>query len=79
MDSHELLDHFESEAVRRGGGAKRGTICLRELEEAREIRVSIRPPTSIGSTELFTLRHLEPGDYHLILVAIPRNEGQQRV
>jgi hypothetical protein len=79
MDGHELIDHFESEAVRRGGGAKRGTICHRELVEAQEIRVSIRPPTSIGSTELFTLRDLEPGDYHLILVAIPRNEGQQLV
>lgn len=79
MDGHELLDHFEFEAIRRGGGAKRGLICCRELEEAHEIRVSIRPPNHIGSTELFTLRHLQPGDYHLILLAIPRNEGWQPV
>jgi len=79
MDGHELLNHFEAEVLRRGGGAKRGTICHRELQEAHEIRVSIRPPTHIGSTELFTLRNLEPGDYHLILLAIPRNEGQQQV
>ena len=78
MESHELFDHFEAEAVRRGGRAKRGLISSREVLEAGEIRVSIRPPTHIGSTELFTLRHLEPGDYHLILVAIPRNEGGQR-
>ena len=75
MEGHELLDHIESEAIRRGGGAKREIVCLRELEEAREIRVSIRFPKVIGSTEMFTLRNLEPGDYHLILVAIPRNSA----
>jgi hypothetical protein len=64
----------EWEGKRMGGGAKRGTITPRELERAQEIRVSIRPPTSIGSTELFTLRNLEPGAYHLILLAIPRND-----
>jgi hypothetical protein len=68
----ELLDQIEAEAIRVGGGAKRGTITRQELEEAEEIRVSIRPPMFLGSTELFTLRNLEPGDYHLILVAIPR-------
>ena len=72
MERQRLLDHIESEAIRMGGGAKRGTICTRELEEAQEIRVSIRPPNFLGSTELFTLRNLEPADYHLILVAIPR-------
>ena len=58
-----------------GGGIERGTICKKELEEAGEIRVSIRPPKFLGSTELFTLRHLEPADYHLILIAIPRKKG----
>ena len=73
VENHKLLEYIESEAMRMGGGAKRGTITMRELEEAQEIRVSIRPPKFLGSTEMFTLRNLEPRDYHLILVAIPRN------
>jgi len=73
-ENQKLLEQLEAEVIRMGGGAKRGLISKRELEEAQEIRVSIRPPTSIGSTELFTLRHLEPADYRLMLVAIPRNE-----
>jgi hypothetical protein len=71
-DNEKLLDQIEAEAVRVGGGAKRGIISKKELEEAEEIRVSIRPPMFMGSTELFTLRNLKPGDYHLILVAVPR-------
>lgn len=71
-ETEELLEHMESAAVQAGGGAKRGIISKRELEDAEEIRVSIRSPRSIGSTEMFTLRNLEPADYHLILVAIPR-------
>lgn len=73
MENHNFLEQIELEAIRMGGGAKRGIICKRELEEAEEIRVSIRPPKFLGSTELFTLRHLEPADYYLILIAIPRN------
>ena len=73
IENHELLEYIESEAIRMGGGTKRGTITTRELEEAQEIRVSIRPPRFLGSTEMFTLRNLEPRDYHLMLVAIPRN------
>ena len=73
--NEKLLKQIESEVIRMGGGVKRGTICKRELEEAQEIRVSIRPPKFLGSTELFTLRHLEPADYHLVLLAIPRKEG----
>lgn len=74
MDNHKFLEQLEAEVARMGGGVKRGLICRRELEEAQEIRVSIRPPKFLGSTELFTLRNLGPGDYHLMLVAIPRNE-----
>ena len=74
-ENDKILDRIESEVIRMGGGAKRGVICKRELEEAQEIRVSIRPPTFLGSIEMFTLRNLEPGDYHLMLVAIPRKEG----
>jgi len=74
-ETEELLEHMESAAVQAGGGAKRGIISKTELEDAEEIRVSIRSPKSIGSTELFTLRNLEPADYHLILVAIPRKMG----
>ena len=35
-----------------------------------EIRVSIRS-SRFPSIELFTLRHIEPADYRLVLVAIP--------
>ena len=75
MENQKLLEQIESEVIRMGGGIKRGIICKRELQEAQEIRVSIRPPKFLGSTELFTLRHLEPADYHLMLIAIPRKEG----
>lgn len=71
-ENNKLLDQIEAEAILAGGGAKRGLISKQELEEAGEIRVSIRSPMVIGSTELFTLRNLEPGGYHLVLVAIPR-------
>ena len=38
-----------------------------------EIRVSLRS-TRFPSVELFTIRELEPNDYLLVLVAIPRNK-----
>jgi hypothetical protein len=57
-----------------GGGVKRGVVTKRELEAAQEIRVSIRPTNHIGSTELFTLRKLDPEEYHLMLVAVPRKK-----
>jgi hypothetical protein len=74
MDNHKFFEQLEAEVARMGGGVKRGLICRQELEEAQEIRVSIRPPRFLGSIELFTLRNLGLGDYHLMLVAIPRNE-----
>ena len=74
VENPKLLEQIEAEIIQMGGGTKRGLICKRELEEAQEIRVSIRPPKFLGSIELFTLRHLEPADYHLMLIAIPRNE-----
>jgi len=73
-EKREFLNHLESEVIQMGGGAKKGLISKRELEEAEEIRVSIRPPKFLGSIELFTLRKLEPADYHLILLAIPRGK-----
>ena len=73
-ESQKLFKQIESAVVRMGGGVERRTICKRELEEAEEIRVSIRPPKFLGSTELFTLHHLEPADYHLVLVAILRKK-----
>ena len=72
-ENEKVLQQMEEEAVRLGGGAKRGVISKKEMEEAQEIRVSIRPPTFLGSIEMFTLRKLEPADYHLMLIAIPRN------
>ena len=49
-----------------------GVVTKQEMEEAQEIRVSIRLASRIGSTELFTLRNMPPENYHLILIAIPR-------
>ncbi len=72
-DSPEILKKLEADVVKLGGGVKRGVISKKELEEAHEIRVSIRPPLFLGSIEMFTLRDLEPDDYHLMLVAVPRN------
>ena len=74
MDNQKILKKIESDIIQMGGGAKRGVISKREMEEAEEIRVSIRPPKFLGSIEMFTLRNLEPGDYHLMLIAVPRNE-----
>ena len=75
MHNEKLFEQLELEVMRIGGGIKKGVISKRELLEAQEIRVSIRPPMFIGSTELFTLRHLEPADYHLMLIAVPREDN----
>ena len=74
MEKVKLFETIESEVVRLGGGVKKGVITRKELEAAEEIRVSIRPTTHIGSTELFTLRKLEPNEYHLMLIAVPRHK-----
>ncbi len=70
----KLFEYIETQVAQMGGGVKRGVITKRELEGAQEIRVSIRPTTHIGSTELFTLRKLDPEEYHLMLVAVPRKK-----
>ena len=64
-----------SEVIRNGGKVKRGTVEKWELEGDVEIRVSLRSTKVLGSTELFTIRNAEPGDYHVILVAIPRTKS----
>ncbi len=70
----KLFEYIETQVAELGGGVKRGVITKRELEAAQEIRVSIRPTNHIGSTELFTLRKLDPEEYHLMLVAVPRKK-----
>lgn len=72
MEELDFLEMIEAEVIRLGGGVKKGSIAKWELEAAQEIRVSIRPPRQLSSTELFTLRKLEPGEYRLMLIAIPR-------
>lgn len=72
IEKPPFFELVETQVARMGGSVKRGIITKKELEEAQEIRVSIRPPRHIGSTELFTLRNIAPGDYHLMLIAIPR-------
>ena len=74
MERIELFEYIETQVAEMGGGVKRGVITKRELELAQEIRVSIRPTNHIGSTELFTLRKLDPEEYHLMLVAVPRKK-----
>ena len=76
MEKVEFFETIETEVTRLGGGVKTGVITRKELEAAQEIRVSIRPTNHIGSTELFTLRKLDPDEYHLMLIAIPRNKKQ---
>lgn len=76
MKSPEFFNKIEAEAIRKGGGVKQGVISKKEIEEAEEIRVSIRPPLFLGSIEMFTLRNLKPEDYHLMLVAIPREDKE---
>ncbi len=75
MEHVELFEYIETQVSEMGGGVKRGVITKRELELAQEIRVSIRPTNHIGSTELFTLRKLDPEEYHLMLVAVPRKKS----
>lgn len=72
MEDIEFLESIEAEVLRMGGGVKKGSIAKWELEAAQEIRVSIRPPRQLSSTELFTLRKLNPGEYRLMLIAVPR-------
>ena len=74
MEHVKLFEYIESEVAQMGGGVKRGVVTKKELEAAQEIRVSIRPTNHIGSTELFTLRKLDPEEYHLMLVAVPRKK-----
>ena len=74
MEQVKLFEYIESEVAQMGGGVKRGVVSKKELEAAQEIRVSIRPTNHIGSTELFTLRKLDPEEYHLMLVAVPRKK-----
>ncbi|OGP51996.1 MAG: hypothetical protein A2Y79_12025 [Deltaproteobacteria bacterium RBG_13_43_22] len=74
MEHIKLFEYIETQVAQMGGGVKKGVITKKELEAAQEIRVSIRPTNHIGSTELFTLRKLEPEEYHLMLVAVPRKK-----
>jgi hypothetical protein len=77
MEHPKFFRDIEADAIQMGGGVKKGVISRKELEDAEEIRVSIRPPTFLGSIELFTLRNLKPGDYHVMLVAVPRDRHKE--
>ncbi len=74
IDGQKFIEKLESEVIRIGGGAKKGIIEARELVNGEEIRVSMRSSHYLGSIELFTLRHLKPNDYHLMLIAVPREQ-----
>ena len=73
--NHECPEQIDcSEVIRAGGRVKAGIVSKAELEDDEEIRVSVRS-TKFPSVEVFTLRDVEPADYRIILVAIPRNKG----
>ena len=74
MAESQFLKQVGEDVIRIGGAVKRGIIEKRELQDDEAIRVSIRSSKCLGSIELFTLRHLKPADYQLMLVAIPRNK-----
>ncbi len=71
-----FFEVVEAHVASMAGWVKRGIVTKQELEGAQEIRVSIRLPWHIGSTELFTLRNIPPDDYHLLLIAIPRRNNK---
>ncbi len=74
--NHEHPEQINcSEVIRMGGRVKAGIIAKTELESDEEIRVSIRS-SRYPSVELFTLRNVEPADYRLVLIAIPRKKGE---
>jgi len=74
IENQRLVKQIESEVIQMGGRVQAGIISKAELERDEEIRVSIRS-TRYPSIEVFTLRNVEPADYHLILIAIPRKKG----
>jgi len=74
-EKHEYPEHINcSEVIQIGGRIKSGNVSKTELEDDEEIRVSIRS-TRLPSVEIFTIRNLEPADYQVILVAIPKKKG----
>jgi len=75
IEKPSFFESIEAQVAQMGGGVKRGVISKDEMEDAMEIRVSIRLHRHIGSTELFTLRNISPNDYHLMLIAIPRQNN----
>jgi hypothetical protein len=78
VEDIKFLERIEKEVLLMGGCVKKGNIAQWELEAAQEIRVSIRPPRQLSSTELFTLRKMEPGEYRLMLIAVPRKEEGEK-
>ena len=48
---------------------------INNARQDTEIRVSLRS-SRFPSIELFTLRNMDPADYQLVLVAIPRNKDK---
>jgi hypothetical protein len=74
-----LFDSIKAQVDQMGGTVKTGVISRSELEDAMEIRVSIRLHRHIGSTELFTLRNISPNDYHLMLIAVPRKTNSNNI
>ena len=76
--NHHVPEHIDcSEIIQIGGRVKGGIVAECELQENEEIRVSIRS-SKYPSVEVLTLRNVRPGDYQIVLVAIPRNNGNAK-
>ena len=66
IEKRELQNEYDR------GIFRRSEMQTNNARSDTEIRVSLRS-SKFPSVELFTLRDLEPADYLLVLVAIPRN------
>ena len=66
IEKRELQNEYDRGIFRRSDAQ------MNTAQRDTEIRVSLRS-SRFPSVELFTLRDLEPADYLLVLVAIPRN------
>lgn len=73
--NHHVPEEIDcSEIIKIGGRIKGGIVSENELRNNEDIRISIRS-SRFPSIEVFTLRNIKPGNYRIVLVAIPRNNG----
>ena len=69
IEKRELRNEYDR------GLFRRNEVQINTAPRDTEVRVSLRSSRS-PSVELFTIHDLEPDDYLLVLVAIPRNSSK---